>query len=36
MTAIDLSAVDTVITSRKSVRAYKKDAVSPRTASPPA
>lgn len=29
MTAIDLSAVDTVITSRKSVRAYKKDAVSP-------
>ena len=29
MTAIDLSTVDTVITSRKSVRAYKKDAVSP-------
>lgn len=29
MTAIDLSAVDTVITSRQSVRAYKKDAVSP-------
>lgn len=28
MPAIDLSAVDTVITSRKSVRAYKKDAVS--------
>ena len=29
MTAIDMSVVDTVITSRKSVRAYKKDAVSP-------